>query len=700
MPIPLSVLLVEDSPSDAALSLRHLTKAGFELTHLRVETAAQMREALRTHSWDIVLCDFSLPGFNATSALATLQETSLDIPFIVVSGSIGDETAIELMRNGARDYLMKNNMARLAPAVERELREAALRREQRAAEKRLRLSIRVFESADEGIIVTDAQGDIVATNPAFEKITGYREVDVLGRNPRFLKSGRHDSNFFRNLWNNLLSGGHWSGEIWNRRKNGEIHPAWMTLSAVKDAAGSISNYVGMFSDRSAILEARERVDFLSHHDAMTGLPNRALLRDRLQQALDTAAAEHHKVAVLLLNVDRLQRINDSLGHDAGDAVIRELANRLATQVAPGDTLARLGSDEFVMVLTHCDNADEIMVIAQKLTKEVARPLRLNQDELLITACIGITVYPDDGMETADLLKGADTALSLVKNDGPNSVRFFTAEMNARALRRIALENRLRHAMERKELLLHFQPQISIGTGRICGMEALIRWENPELGLISPVDFIPLAEETGLILPIGEWVIQTACAQNKAWQEAGLPQVCVAVNVSAHQFVAGTLPAIIARTLNDSGLDPAYLEIELTESVMMRDPESCLRQITELRRLGVSVSLDDFGTGYSSLAYLSRFTIDKLKIDQSFIRHITTDARSAAITTASIALARSLGTTVIAEGVETQGQLDYLSKAGCDAIQGYLISHPLPPEKMALLLADAQVMQALLSSALP
>ena len=699
MSIPLSVLLVEDSPSDAALCIRHLTKAGFDLAHLRVETAAQMREALRAQSWDIVLCDFSLPGFNAISALATLQETSLDIPFIVVSGSIGDETAIELMRNGARDYLMKSNMARLAPAVERELREAALRRERRATEKRLRLSIRVFESADEGIIVTDAQGDIVATNPAFEKITGYREFDVLGRNPRFLKSGRQDNDFFRNLWNSLLSGGHWSGELWNRRKNGEIHPAWMTLSAVKDAAGTVTNYVGMFSDRSAILEARERVDFLSHHDAMTGLPNRALLRDRMQQAIDAAAAGHDKVAVLLLNVDRLQRINDSLGHDAGDAVIRELASRLATQVAPGDTLARLGSDEFVMVLTHCANADEIMAVAQKLTQEVARPLRLVHDELLLTACIGITVYPDDGMETADLLKGADTALSLVKEDGPNSVRFFTAEMNARALRRIALENHLRHAIEREELLLHFQPQMSIGTGRICGMEALVRWESPELGLIPPTDFIALAEETGLILTIGEWVMQAACAQNKAWQDAGLPHMRVAVNVSAHQFAAGTLPAIVVKTLKDSGLDPSSLEIELTESVMMRDPESCLQQITQLRRLGVSVSLDDFGTGYSSLAYLSRFTIDKLKIDQSFIRQITTDARSAAITTASIALARSLGTLVIAEGVETQGQLDYLCKAGCDAIQGYLVSHPLPPEKMALLLNDEQVIQALVSSAL-
>ncbi len=687
MGMPLSVLMVEDSPGDAALTLRLLTKSGFDLSHLRVETAAQMQQALYSQSWDIVLCDFSLPGFNAIAALATLQETGLDIPFIVVSGSIGDITAIELMRNGARDYLMKNNMARLAPVVERELREAALRRERRMTEERLRLSIRVFECADQAIIVTNAEANIVATNPAFEKITGYRESDVLGRNPRFLKSGRQNGVFFRNMWASLLSSGHWSGEIWNRRNNGEIHPAWITLSAVKYIDGSVTNYVALLSDRTAILEARGQVDFLSHHDAMTGLPNRALLRDRMQQAIDEAKASNEKVAVLLLNIDRLQRVNDSFGHDAGDAVIREFADRQRAMLAPGDTLARLGSDEFVMVLTHCANADEIMVIAQKVMLEVARPLHVNAEEFCVTACIGITVYPDDGLEFAELLKGADTALSLVKADGGNSVRFFTAEMNARALRRIALENRLRYAVDRKELLLHYQPQIRISTGLMCGVEALIRWQNAELGLVSPVDFIPLAEESGLIQSIGEWVMHEACAQNKAWQDAGLPTLRVSVNVSAHQFATGALPSMVKQTLSDTGLSAHCLELELTESVMMRDPESCFQQITELRRMGVAVALDDFGTGYSSLAYLSRFTIDKLKIDQSFTRNITTDARSAAITTASIALGRSLGTTVIAEGVETQGQLDFLRHAGCDEIQGYLFSRPLPAETMALLMAE-------------
>ena len=687
MGIPLSVLMVEDSPGDAALTLRLLIKSGFEASHLRVETAAQMQQALSAQSWDIVLCDFSLPGFNAIAALATLKETGLDIPFIVVSGSIGDVTAIELMRNGARDYLMKNNMARLAPVVERELREAALRRERRTTEERLRLSIRVFECADQAIIVTNADAKVVATNPAFEKITGYSEAEVLGRNPRFLKSGRQDALYFRNMWASLLSCGHWSGEIWNRRKNGEIHPAWITLSAVKDTDGGLTHYVALFSDRTAILEARGQVDFLSHHDAMTGLPNRALLRDRLQQAVEEAKASNEKVAVLLLNVDRLQRVNESLGHDAGDAVIRELADRQRAMLAPGDTLARLGSDEFVMVLTHCANADEIMVIAQKVMQEVARPLHVNTEEFCVTACIGISVFPDDGLEFAELLKGADTALSLVKDDGGNKVRFFTAEMNARALRRIALENRLRYAVDRKELLLHYQPQIRISTGLMCGVEALIRWQNAELGLVSPVDFIPLAEESGLIQSIGEWVMHEACAQNKAWQDAGLPSLRVSVNVSAHQFATGALPAMVKQTLSDTGLSAHCLELELTESVMMRDPESCLQQITELRRMGVAVALDDFGTGYSSLAYLSRFTIDKLKIDQSFIRNITTDARSAAITTSSIALGRSLGTTVVAEGVETQGQLDYLRHAGCDEIQGYLFSRPLPAEKMALLMAQ-------------
>jgi diguanylate cyclase (GGDEF)-like protein/PAS domain S-box-containing protein len=693
----LSALIVEDCASDAALMVRYLQKAGFDVASERVGNALQMRAALDAQPWDVILCDYSLPGFDAPAALATLQQSGLDIPFIIVSGSIGDEMAIELMRTGAQDYLMKSNMERLAPTVQREMRSAGQRRERRAAEQHLLLAARVFEGADEAIVLTDADANIVAVNPAFQKITFYGEAEVLGRNPRMLKSERQDAAFFQNMWCSLKAGGHWSGEIWNRRKDGAAVPGWLTLSAVKDAQGVLTHYTGLFSDRSSITEARDRLDYLSHYDALTGLPNRVLLRDRLEHAIEAAAANQHQVALLLLGMDRLQRINDSLGHEVGDALIREMAIRLRNRLAPGDTLAYLNNGEFVMLLTEVADADEIMQVASQLAQEMARPFQMPEQtqghelaqgqQLSIATSIGITVYPVDGGGFADLLQGADTVLSLIRSEGRSAIRFFTAEMNVRAQRRMLLENRLRDAAERDELLLHYQPQMSLAHGDICGVEALVRWRSPELGLISPADFIPLAEDTGLIVQIGAWVMRRACAQNKAWQDAGLPLMRVAVNVSAHQFATGMLTALVRDALAESGLAPRYLEVELTESVIMDDTESSMMQIAELRRIGVSISLDDFGTGYSSLGYLSRFTIDKLKIDQGFIRNITSDSRSAAITNASIALAHSLNITVIAEGVETEGQLDYLRKAGCDQIQGYLLSTPLPPEQLAVLIGQ-------------
>jgi diguanylate cyclase (GGDEF)-like protein/PAS domain S-box-containing protein len=685
MSTALKVLIVEDSASDAGLMVRQLQHGGFDVSHLRVETAEQLRMALQQQPWDVFLCDFSLPGFDARIALAMLHDTGLDIPFIVVSGSIGDETAIELMRTGACDYLMKDNLLRLAPVVERELREVGLRRERRAADERLRLAASVFESADEGITLTDADAHIVAVNPAFERITGYSEAEVLGKNPSILHSGRQDPPFYRNLWATLLACGHWSGEVWNRRKSGDLFPEWLTISAVQNKEGKVTHFAGLFSDRSAIFEARERVDFLAHHDILTGLPNRALLRDRIHQAIETAAVDQHKVALLLINIDRLGRVNEHRGFDAGDALLKEMAVRLHAQLPKGCSLARLGSDEFVMLLSQVTDADSMLFTAQRLLEVSAQPFRIGAEEVSITASIGIAIYPDDADNPNDLLKGANTVLSLVKNEGGNGIRFLTSQMNAHALRRLTLEHHLQLALAHDELHLHYQPQVSLSDGRISGVEALIRWRSPDLGLISPTDFIPLAEDVGLILPIGEWVMRTACAQNKAWQEAGLPPVRMAVNVSGRQIATGALPAMVRQALDESGLEAKYLEVELTESVMMRDTDSSLKQIAELRQMGVTVALDDFGTGYSSLSYLSRFALDKLKIDQGFVANITTEPRSAAIAKATIALARSLDMTVIAEGVESEGQLGYLRRAGCDEIQGFIFSRPVPPDELALLL---------------
>nr|WP_307731936.1 EAL domain-containing protein [Massilia sp. H27-R4] len=422
-----------------------------------------------------------------------------------------------------------------------------------------------------------------------------------------------------------------------------------------------------------------------NHDPLTRLPNRSLLNDRLGQAIEAAHQGQRVIAVLLLNIDRLQRVNDSIGHDAGDLLLREMAQRLLLRLQPGDTLARIGSDEFVLVLSHVDDNDDINAAAQQMLDTVAAPCQLLGHEVVVTASVGIALFPLDGVTASDLIKNADTALSHVKNSGRNSFRYFTSEMNTRALHWMALEHRLRNALGRAEFSLFYQPQVRLADMQVCGAEALIRWRSAELGMISPAEFIPLAEDSGLIVEIGEWVIRSACAQNKAWQDAGLRALPVAVNVSAHQITAGTLPAIVKSALLHSGMEARYLSIELTESVLMQEAELAMAQIAELRGLGVAVALDDFGTGYSSLSYLSRFALDKLKIDQSFVRNITDDAKSAAIAKATIALALGLGITVVAEGVETGEQLDYLDAAGCDEVQGYFFSRPLAAEEFVVLL---------------
>ncbi|MES2900604.1 MAG: EAL domain-containing protein [Pseudomonadota bacterium] len=433
--------------------------------------------------------------------------------------------------------------------------------------------------------------------------------------------------------------------------------------------------------------AHHQLAFLNSHDPLTLLPNRAVLGERLRQAIAAARDGERQIALLLLNLDRLQRINDSLGHETGDAMLQEMAARAGALTQANDVLSHLGGDEFVLLLTNCPDSDHIIAAARHLIEEIARPVQLNGHDLILTGSIGISVYPRDGATPSDLLKAADVALSHMKETGRNGFRFFKGEMNDQALRWMALETHLRRAIDRGQLSLHYQPQISLATGAMCSMEALLRWHSPDLGNVPPGDFIALAEDTGLILPIGTWVMRQACLQNKAWQDAGLPPCRVAVNVSAHQFFTGTLPDVVRAALAESGLAPQYLEIELTESVMVRDSEAIAAQLAELTSMGISISLDDFGTGYSSLGYLSRFMLDKLKIDQTFVRNITTEPRSAAIAQATIALAHGLNLVVIAEGVETEGQLEFLLRIGCDEVQGYLFSRPVTADKMAILLAS-------------
>ncbi|MCS0608837.1 EAL domain-containing protein [Massilia solisilvae] len=568
----------------------------------------------------------------------------------------------------------------------RERADAALRE----SEHRLVLARQVFDSTAESIMMTNADANIVAANPAFERITGYSEAEVLGHNPRLLRSGRHDHAFYREMWQALSEQGQWRGEIWNRRKNGEIYPELISISAVRGASGSVNAYVSVSTDLSALKAAHHQVDYLANHDTLTGLANRALLFERMEPALASARRDGGQLALMMFNLDRLQRINDSLGQAGGDAALREVGRRTAALAGEDNIAARLGSDDFVLMLARCAGTEDAITCARKLLDTIARPIRVDSHDVVLTASIGIGMYPRDGDTAGDLLKAADAALTNMKASGSNDFRFFQRDMNAQALQLLALESRLRRALERGELALHYQPVVCSERGHIVGMEALLRWHSPELGLVPPCDFIPLAEETGLIVPVGNWVIREACRQNKAWQDAGLAPVRVAVNVSAHQVRSGKLPSVVRAALAETGLAPSWLEVELTETVMMGDSGAAEAQLAELRAIGVTVALDDFGTGYSSLGYLSRFSLDKLKIDQSFVRDITGCARSAAIAQATVALARGLSLAVVAEGVETGAQRDYLRAIGCHALQGYLYSRPVPPEQMAQLLRQAKL----------
>ncbi len=557
----------------------------------------------------------------------------------------------------------------------------------RGIDEERRLAQMVFASTSEGITVTDASGKIVEVNPAFERITGFSRADAIGRSPRILQSGRHDAAFYRAMWETLLETGQWRGEVWNRRRSGELYPEWLTISAVRDAAGRATHYVGVFSDITTVKEAQEQIEFLAHHDALTRLPNRTLLRERLAHCITRARRHQQQLAVLLLDLDRFKNVNDTLGHPVGDELIVEVAQRITALVRADDTLARLGGDEFALLVEDEASVMAIEAVARKLVDVFAVPVRVADHALTVTASIGISVYPGDGEDADTLLKNADSAMYQAKHSGRNGFRFFAPELTRGALERLMMETALRAAVSRDELVLHYQPQVALGSAELVGVEALVRWQHPDQGLLQPADFIPLAEEIGVIDEIGRWVLCEACRQMARWRERGVAVPRVAVNLSAKQIDSGTLVTAVADTLDAFGLDPGQLELELTESMIMAQPEEARNVLEGLRGLGVQIAIDDFGTGYSSLAYLKLLKIDRLKIDRSFIREIGRDPNDEAITRAVIALAGSLELQTVAEGIEEVAQVEFLSREGCQVGQGYHFSRPLPADGIAALLAE-------------
>ncbi|HEX5803305.1 MAG TPA: EAL domain-containing protein, partial [Azospira sp.] len=558
----------------------------------------------------------------------------------------------------------------------------------KVAEGKLQLAARVFENSTEGLIVTDAWNHILMVNRAFTQVTGYEPDEVIGRSPSLLSSGRQSATFYKQLWQALSERGEWRGEIENRRKSGEIYPEWLNISAVKNEVGVVTNYVAVFSDLTARKEIEARVNFLAHYDALTSLPNRVLFTNRLEQFMAQARAGERKLAVMLLDIDRFKLVNDSLGHAAGDRLLLEVSTRLLDCVPKGSDVSRLGGDEFAVILAGIDSPAQAAACASTIQHALRHLIRIDENEIHLSVSIGISVFPDDADSVESLAANADTARYAASETGGNGYRFFEPEMNQRSAERMRLETGLHHALERGELDVYFQPLVAARSGQIIGAEALLRWHRPDSDTyISPAVFVPLLEETGLIVPVGEWVMRRACEQNKRWREATGRDLFVAVNLSAVQLADDALVGKIDAILRELDFDPRHLEIELTESAVMRDAQRGVRAMQEMKDLGVSLSIDDFGTGYSSLSYLKQLPLDTLKIDRSFVIDAPHEAEAVSIIRAIVALGHSLQLEIIAEGVEHPAQVNFLREARVDILQGFYFSQPLPADAFLDLVRD-------------
>ncbi|MGH8554712.1 MAG: bifunctional diguanylate cyclase/phosphodiesterase [Gammaproteobacteria bacterium] len=551
-----------------------------------------------------------------------------------------------------------------------------------------RLAAAFFDNTSESIIVTDAHKRIITVNAAYTRMSGFGKPEVVGTALDDVLGPDAVPAHNRAIWEQIERVGHWAGETRYRSKDGKLLPLWKRINAVRDGAGRIVNYVANCSDISLFKAQQARLEYLASYDDLTGLPNRTLFHDRIRHVLDKAKRGQGRGAISFVDLDNFKVVNDTLGHPAGDQLLQIVTERLKRAVREGDTVSRFGGDEFGILLEDIGGPGQIAATMHRIASELGRPCHIDGHEIFVTASIGISLFPDDGEDVQALVKNADTAMYKAKDAGKNGYQFFTSIMNVEVFERLRTETHLRRGLEREEFSLVYQPVVSLPLGRLVGAEALLRWHSPDLGLVPNERFIGIAEQTGLIAPIGAWVLSRACRQAKAWIDTGAPIMRVAVNVSAQQFRSQDLPRVIRSTLDETGLCPEALEIELTESTLMQDPEGAAQTLRDISSLGVSISIDDFGTGYSSLAYLQRFNIDKLKIDRSFVRDIAQNADAAAIVSAIIALAHTLRMSVVAEGVETAEQLVYLRRQQCDAAQGYLFNRPVPADE--ILSSNAQL----------
>ncbi len=691
----MKILIVEDDADTRALIKMLVLKRSHEV--MDFEDAESAWDTFQTEHFDIAIIDWILPqmtGLELTRKIRSRAGTieNMDIPTYIIVATAKDshDDLSAALDSGADDYITKPfNLkilnVRLAVAEKQIIH--AIR--QNKADEQLRLSSIVFNLSDEGIMITDHDNNIILVNEAFSKITQYSAEEAMGKNPRFLQSNLQDKAFFKKMWHAIHDQDFWQGELWNRRKEGEVYSEWLTVRVLRNKKGKITNYVGVFSDKSQGVRAKQELQYAQNHDRLTKLPNRFQFVETVRYAISMSKKTKKEVAILFIDINRFKLINETFGQGMGDYFLQMVATRLKKLVTSEDNLARVGGDEFTLLVEDIQNLQDVTQIAQKIIDDFQTPFLIQNSEIMVTICIGIALYPDDGKDALVLLRNADSAVYKAKEIGINNYQFYTPEINTRAFEQLTLEIQLRKSIKENQLLIYYQPQWEIGSKKILGMEALLRWKHPELGMVSPEKFIPLAEENGLIIPISEWIIESVIRQILEWKSQDYRKYRVAINISARQFHESDIVGFLEKMLTQYAIDSSNLELELTERITMWEGSQNIEKMMKIREMGIHLSLDDFGTGYSSLSYLRKFPIDLLKIDQSFIKHLNEKMEDAAIVKTIIAMGKSLRMKTIAEGVETEEQRKFLQENGCDYGQGFLISPALPASEIVSFLEKTE-----------
>ncbi|MBX9678318.1 MAG: EAL domain-containing protein [Gemmataceae bacterium] len=673
---PLRTLLIDDSEPNRVRVVEALQRGGFDPQVRRVDSLADLREALGSDGWRLVLANPHLPEFEVMQVLAELRAVAPDAPVLLLADDLDAETAMRLMRAGARNLVRRSNLSQLAEVVAGELADA----ESRQWEPSLHLLANAAESAANAMFITNSTGDIEWTNAAFRRLSGYGQEELLGQNLRLIRSGVQPASFYEHVWKTILAGEIWTGEVVERSKEGSNRSVHQTITPIRNKSGEIAHFIGIHEDVARRKEAEARIKYLSYHDELTGLPNRTQFHARLDHAQVQARDRGKLMALHVLDLLQFKVINDTLGHGVGDLVLQEVAKRLQSTARHDDAVCRIGGDEFAIIQTELSSADATSHLAARLLQSLDTPFHAHGQAIHVSATLGISIFPLDDPLGTHMLRNAEAAMTRARSEGQRQASF-SVGLDSQMRNRRELEVRLLQAIENDEMVVHYQPQVELAYGAVIGMEALVRWQHPTRGLLYPGSFLPDAEASGVILPLSDHVIRKACNEYQTWF-GRLPQKPrLAINISASHLRDDRLLQTVANALHESGMTPGLLELELTETALIRDESAAAKVLAEFSRQGILISIDDFGTGYSSLSYLKHLSIQKLKIDQSFVRNLPHDPDDAAIVRGTIALGHELGLKVIAEGVETADHVAFLKRHGCDEAQGYHYFRPTPADKL-------------------